>query len=392
MKKKIIIVDCNAQIGGIQKALIALLKKIHQEYDITLLLLHKKGILLSEIPENIRVITTSSDFKYMGMAQTDCKTNMHRIRRGLYVLISRYLGRKWAVRLALATVDRSHQEIYDVAIAYSHVASENSFYGGAPEYVLQAVQARKKICYIHCDYAYSGNRSNYSDSIYSKYDSIICVSESTRKHFIAALPDLKNRTYAALNPIDEEDIMHNARLDAVVYDAGYLNLVSVARLTKEKGISRMVNILAKIDTSRIRYHIIGEGRERIDIENTISEKGLKNVVTLWGEDANPYRYMENADLLVVPSFHEAAPVVFQEARVLGIPTLTTRTTSADEMIGEDYGFVTDNNDVDLEKKLRELVAEPEILYQKKKRMQIKKRKKDTDQLVLTEIIENLLTE
>ena len=144
MKRKIIIVDCNAQIVGIQKALIALLKKIHQEYDITLLLLHKNGVLLSEIPENIRVITTNSDFKYMGMAQSDCKTNKQRIRRGLYVFISRYLGRKWAVRLALASIDRSHQEAYDVAIAYSHIAGENSFYGGAPEYVLQAVQARKK--------------------------------------------------------------------------------------------------------------------------------------------------------------------------------------------------------------------------------------------------------
>ena len=206
------------------------------------------------------------------------------------------------------------------------------------------------------------------------------------------MPELENRTYAVLNPIDEEDIIHNAQLDAVIYDVGYLNLVSVARLTKEKEISRIVNILGKIDSSRVRYHIIGEGRERVSIENVIREKGLKNVVTLWGEDSNPYRYMGNADLLVVPSYHEAAPVVFQEAKALGIPTLTTRTTSADEMIGEAYGFVTENNDTDLEKKIRELVEQPDILYQKKKRMRIEKRKKAADQLVLTEIIESLLTE
>ena len=51
-----------------------------------------------------------------------------------------------------------------------------------------------------------------------------------------------------------------------------------------------------------------------------------------GSQLNPYRYMKNAKLLLLPSYHEAAPMVFQEAIALEVPILTTDTTSAMEMV------------------------------------------------------------
>ena len=54
MKKRVLIVECNAKIGGIQKALISLLKQISDVYEITLLLLHSEGALLQDIPADVR--------------------------------------------------------------------------------------------------------------------------------------------------------------------------------------------------------------------------------------------------------------------------------------------------------------------------------------------------
>ena len=90
------------------------------------------------------------------------------------------------------------------------------------------------------------------------------------------------------------------------------------------------------------------------------------MVKLCGEASNPYRYMANADLLVVPSYHEAAPVVFQEARVLNLPVLTTRTASADEMVGTFWGFVAENEDEAFAATLRRLLSQPELLHEKRK--------------------------
>lgn len=58
---------------------------------------------------------------------------------------------------------------------------------------------------------------------------------------------------------------------------------------------------------------------------------------------NPYVYMKQADYVVVSSYHEAAPMVFDEAKTLGVPVIATETTSAREMLGEQYGIVCDNS-------------------------------------------------
>ena len=365
MKKRIIIVDCNAKIGGIQKALIALLKQIHVSYDITLLLLNKEGALLNEIPKDVRVISTKSDFRYMGMAQADCKTKSDKIRRGFYALISKFLGQEFAVRMASLSLYRDVQEEYDVAISYSHLSGRKSFLGGTAQYVLNAVRSKRKICYIHCDYLHSGNRSEYSDQLYSKFDAIVCVSKSTRERFIEAIPAMKESVYAVYNPIDGASILQQANSNTIQYNHDYINLLSVARLTKEKGIERIIEILGRINSPKFRYYVVGDGIERNSLEKRIKELHLEHIVTLCGEDSNPYRYMLDADLLVVPSYHEAAPVVFQEAKALNLPILTTRTTSADEMVGNTFGFVVDNDDAFLEDQLRNVLSQPSILKSKK---------------------------
>ena len=148
MKKRVLIVECNAKIGGIQKALISLLKQISDVYEITLLLLHSEGALLQDIPADVRVIETKSDFRYMGMAQADCISRVEKIQRGLYVLFSRVFSRRFAVRLATRTLVKDAQEEYDVAIAYSHMGGEHTFFAGAPEYVFHATKAKKKLSLV----------------------------------------------------------------------------------------------------------------------------------------------------------------------------------------------------------------------------------------------------
>ena len=54
--KKIVFYAHNLEIGGIEKALISLLKNLNMKYDITLILEEKKGPLLKEIPKNIEVM------------------------------------------------------------------------------------------------------------------------------------------------------------------------------------------------------------------------------------------------------------------------------------------------------------------------------------------------
>ena len=75
----------------------------------------------------------------------------------------------------------------------------------------------------------------------------------------------------------------------------------------------------------------------------ISKYQLDSRVMLLGEQSDPYQYLIQADWLLVPSFHEAAPMVFDEAMLMGIKVITTNTTSAEEMIGCEQGIVCENS-------------------------------------------------
>lgn len=357
VRKKLLIVNNNMHVGGVQKALISLLKVLHPAYDITLLLFYKDGPLLKEIPDGIKVIETTSHFRYIGMSQRDCMRFSDKIIRGLYAGLARILGVKHSLRLLERSVsrDKKRLEEYDAAISYLHNCSKRVFYGGTANYVLKLKNCGKRICYIHCDYRESGTSNEYNNAIYSQFDAISCVSESVKNQFLSIIPAMREKTYAMLNPVDDADIQKLSKLEPFEYDSNYINLLTVARLAREKGIERFVRVLAKVHSKKLRYYVIGEGASRKNLERMIQEYGLSDQVFLLGEDINPYRYMIGADFLVVPSFHEAAPVVFQEANVLGLPVLATRTLSADEMIGNNHGLVIENSEEAMQVLLTKLI-------------------------------------
>ena len=55
--KRILIVNNNMHIGGVQKALLNLLQTLHADYDITLLLFYRGGALLNEYGRAVAVTT-----------------------------------------------------------------------------------------------------------------------------------------------------------------------------------------------------------------------------------------------------------------------------------------------------------------------------------------------
>ena len=63
-----------------------------------------------------------------------------------------------------------------------------------------------------------------------------------------------------------------------------------------------------------------------------------------GNKENPYPYIKNASCFLLPSLHEAAPMVFGEASSLGVPVLTTETCSAIELVqSRGIGYVVENS-------------------------------------------------
>ena len=93
-----------------------------------------------------------------------------------------------------------------------------------------------------------------------------------------------------------------------------------------------------------------------------SARRTVDTVRFHGEQVNPYRFMPGADLFLLSSYHEAAPLVLEEAASLGLPILTVRTTSSREMVTDRAcGWVCENSQRALNETLCRILEDREAL-------------------------------
>lgn len=339
--KRILIVNNNLDMGGIQKSLVNLVKELHEEYDITLLLFSKSGSLLREIPENVKIITPQRVYKILGLERNALKKFPLLFILKAFLLID---AKKFSRRSAMKLLGLFQKRIcgYDTVISYSHLPHPDYFGNGCADFVLDKTVCENKVCFVHCDYLNFGGQTEANNRAYMEFDKIACCSDSVRGRFLigSKLPDSK--VYTVRNFYDLQLTSYQSE-GTGLFDESVINVVLIARLSGEKGIPRAIEALAHSKRSDIHYHIIGDGPQKEEIERLICKYQLGSRVTLHGEQSNPYRYLNQADWLLVPSFHEAAPMVFDEAMLMGIKVITTNTTSAEEMIGCEHGIVCENS-------------------------------------------------
>ena len=145
-RKRILIVNNNMHIGGVQKALVNLLKEIASEYEVTLLLFYKGGELLRDVPENVQVITACKALRGWGATREDAAGLRLRLSRAFSAAVTRIAGRKWICRFLFPFQKKLRG--YDVAISYLHSGNDHVFYGGCNEFVLYCTEAEKKVSFL----------------------------------------------------------------------------------------------------------------------------------------------------------------------------------------------------------------------------------------------------
>ena len=339
--KRILIVNNNLDMGGIQKSLVNLVKEIHKEYDITLLLFSKSGSLLREIPKSVKIITPLKAYRILGLEKKDLKKYpLLFVLKAVLLAYSKISSRRSAMKLLGLFQKRISG--YDAVISYSHFPHPNYFGNGCADFVLDKTVCKNKICFVHCDYLNFGGQTEANNRAYMEFDKIACCSDSVRERFLlgSKLPDSKVHTVRNFYDLQLESYQSE---DAELFDESFVNVVLIARLSNEKGIPRAIEALVQNKRKDICYYIIGDGPQKEEIVSLINKYQLDSRVTLLGEQSDPYQYLIQADWLLVPSFHEAAPMVFDEAMLMGIKVITTNTTSAEEMIGCEQGIVCENS-------------------------------------------------
>lgn len=240
-------------------------------------------------------------------------------------------------------------------------------YYGCNEFVINKVRSHRKISFIHCDVSKHDGTTETNMKYYRKFDKIISVSNSVKKQVDSYFKLDKVKSDVLYNFFDKSEILYKSREYPVFIIEDKINLVFVGRLSDEKGILTLISALSQLETkNRIHLTVVGEGPLKTKINELITKINLNENISLIGSKSNPYPYILEADALVLPSQHEAAPMVYGESIILGTPILTTKTLSSVELVEDlQAGVVCDNSEEGIKNMLKKIVADPNILSDKK---------------------------
>ena len=329
--KKILFIIPSLEIGGTLSSFISLYNQLCVKYDIHIFALSHDG--LQDIP-----FASSLLPKDKLIHAYRCKLSN---TSGLYKYF--VAGIKIACRV-LRVLKIKESCIYNFAIRklnnkYDVVIG---FQEELPNEFASKILSKKKIAWIHCDYSRHpacGKELN----IYKKFDKIVCVSKYTAEVFKEYYPELSDRIGYIYNILDKQKILNKSvdkNLDSRFLKDNF-TIISVGRITKVKRfefIPKIANFL-KQKGLNFQWYIIGPNIGDTcfyELQNNIKLFQVDDCVIYLGGKSNPYPYFKNSNLLVSLSMSEACPMIFNEAKILGIPSISTDFPTASEFIKDGF--------------------------------------------------------
>lgn len=373
--KKILFVCYGLGIGGIERCLVNLINELDSNlYDIDLLLLNPEYDLLDEITNEVTLLNT---FKYSMNTENTYnhykqeKNVLKRInkisRYIIFRLINKYGQKPWKI---FNKVEKQ----YDIAISYS----QN---GLTPYYVIDKVNATRKYLWYHNgDYEGTGKKYKLDLEYYSKFDNVVAVSTDCQKKLSQYFSDMQDKIIVMNNIVDTERIINLANSDAdIEIDKNSFSILTVGRLTKEKGGELAVNVCKKLVDSgfNIKWYWVGDGNQFGFLKELVNKLELGDVFYLLGNKKNPYVYMNQCDLYVQPSKYEAYCTTTNEARILNKPIITTDVGGMrDQFIDKETALIVNGEVDDIYKAVKSLIEDDK--YRQKLILNLKQKNYEFD--------------
>ena len=348
MKQKMLIIGITMAAAGSEKSFLSFARHAidYDQYEVDLLLAKKTGDFLSQIPKNIRVLEMGKEGEIFLINRDNAARIIARrylLKNPLraFSLLPHIIKRKTAKTAAEKDFasNRMWCELlkkmpawdteYDVALAYW---GDHTMF-----YLCDKVKAKKKIAWLHFDYASPPREDALYLHYFSKCDKVVTVSKKIEASLKQALPEIADKVMTMENIIDAEDILQRASEPCdLADDFQGIRLLTVGRICHQKGYDMAIPAIARLVSEKhdIKWYIIGDG-EAIDKENLharIRQYGLQDRVSFLGIRQNPYPYMKACDIYLQPSRHEGKPIAVEEAKILQKPIVVTDYSSAKEQM------------------------------------------------------------
>jgi glycosyltransferase involved in cell wall biosynthesis len=284
--------------GGAERAIATILSHLDPDrVQAHLLLHHRKGAFLDEIPTHIPI---------------DVLSPYHRLDPRLIRQLAGYL----------------QTQRYDVVIAvlryWGLLAAVAHRWAGRPGKLLineQNLPSREM--QLYGGYWFKREMIRWA---YHQASGVVTISEAIRQDLISnfGLDEASIRVIG--NPVDTTHIRIKAKGPSPHpwFNGEEPVIVSVGRLHPQKGHDILLRAFARLrERMATRLIIVGEGPQRDQLIGMAKALDIAEYTDFVGFHPNPYRYMQAAVAFTLASRYEGFGVVLAEAMALGLPIVAT---------------------------------------------------------------------
>lgn len=174
----------------------------------------------------------------------------------------------------------------------------------------------------------------FTTVLFSRFDFIVCQSYEMKKSMAKFYRIRKEKLKVIPNPVQYTSIIKKDR-----GIRGLNRLIIVARLSGEKGLFRLLEVMQALPENYI-LTIAGDGPLMNCLKASVSLRKLDNRVFFLGKIKDVPAQIAMHDLLLLSSFTEGFPNVVLEALSVGVPAVTFRVGGVQDIIREGFnGFI-----------------------------------------------------
>lgn len=188
-------------------------------------------------------------------------------------------------------------------------------------------------------------------------DAYITLCRGYADELGALYSDLADKFMAIYNPAPPVTVRHDI--------AKRRELLFVGRLSfADKRVDRLIEIFAGVADAHPGWvlKIVGDGPERQNLEQMVTELGLGERVEFCGFSANPAEHFESASIICLTSSIEGWGMVLVEAMQHGVaPIAFGCSAGVRELLADGRGIVVEPDDkVEYMNRLSQLMASPDL--------------------------------
>lgn len=148
------------------------------------------------------------------------------------------------------------------------------------------------------------------------------------------------KTIKPMIPYSDADVIENR--DYKLSDE--IKLLFLGRVSEDKGVRELIMATERLkdDGIKVKLKIVGSGEFLNDAKSLVEQEGLDDIVSLEGpvyDNEKKKRYYLDADVYILPTYHEGFPRTLHESMIFGTPVITTFVGGIPDLMVENHNCI-----------------------------------------------------